>query len=77
MTHFYFSAVRMLVEDLEEDLQGHDTHSMRAEFLCANKMLAYLWSSFICHIDNHFQKDSNDIDNIGKVSIIFVFEFIF
>lgn len=57
----------MLIEDLEEDLQSNETFNMRQEYLCANKMLAYLWSSVICYIDNHFQKELNEADNIGKV----------
>lgn len=59
-------AVQMLIEDLEEDLQSNEAFNMRAEYLCANKMLAYLWSSIICHVDNHFQKEINDVVNIGK-----------
>ena len=64
-----FTAVKFLVEDLEELLQVNNCNVMRENYLNATKMLAYLWSSFTVFIDDHFEKDAKNVDYSGKVYI--------
>lgn len=45
----------------------------RPKFLCINKMLAYLLSQFICHINDQISKDSSNIQNPVKILFICTF----
>jgi len=62
------SAVEILVDELEK-IFDHDKNITEEEdretYLCINNMLAYLFSWFICHIEEHV-KSANE-GNIGKV----------
>ncbi|XP_011702254.1 PREDICTED: condensin complex subunit 1 isoform X2 [Wasmannia auropunctata] len=60
-------AVEILVDDLEKIFDyGKDIteEEDRQTYLCINNMLAYLFSCFICHIEDHI-KNANE-SNIGK-----------
>ncbi|XP_071628166.1 condensin complex subunit 1 isoform X2 [Temnothorax longispinosus] len=60
-------AVAILVDDLEKIFDhGKDIteEEERETYLCINNMLAYLFSWFICHIEDHV-KNANEI-NIGR-----------
>lgn len=41
----------------------------RETYLCINKMLAYLFSWFVCHINDHITRNSSE-NNTGKVYYI-------
>ncbi|XP_077268187.1 CAP-D2 condensin subunit isoform X3 [Temnothorax americanus] len=61
-------AVAILVDDLEKIFDhGKDIteEEERETYLCINNMLAYLFSWFICHIEDHV-KNANEINIIGK-----------
>ncbi|EFN85409.1 Condensin complex subunit 1 [Harpegnathos saltator] len=60
-------AVEILVDELEKifDRDNDITEENREEYLCINKMLAYLFSWFVCHINNYIVKDANE-SNTGK-----------
>lgn len=61
--------MEVLVDDLEnvfnhgKDIEDEED---RKTYLCLNNMLAYLFSWFICHIEE-LVKNANE-SNIGKVS---------
>lgn len=45
----------------------------RPKLLCVNKMLAYLVSQFICHINERISKNSSNIQNSVKILLICIF----
>lgn len=66
--------MQILVDDLEKlfDYGKEITEEEdRKTYLCVNNMLAYLFSWFICHIDEHISKNANET-NIGKVCQLFM-----
>lgn len=67
------SAVEILVDDLEKIFDhGNDiAEEDRETYLCINKMLAYLFSWHICHINDCIMKDYNK-NNTGKVHLFFI-----
>jgi len=60
-----FSAMEILVDDLEKIFDnGKDiAEEDRETYLCITKMLAYLFSYFVCHMETHIVKNTN----LGKV----------
>lgn len=64
----WFLAVEVLVDEQEKIFDhGKDIteEEDRETYLCINNMLAYLFSWFICHMEEHI-KNVNE-SNIGKV----------
>jgi len=60
--------VEILVDELEKIFDhGKDVaeEEDRETYLCINNMLAYLFSWFVCHIEEYV-KNANE-SNIGKV----------
>ncbi|KAF7403509.1 hypothetical protein HZH68_006303 [Vespula germanica] len=63
-----FKGIQILVTDMEKIFdQGKEIEEKeRPKFLCINKMLAYLLSQFICHINDQISKNSSNIQNPRK-----------
>ncbi|XP_035722862.1 condensin complex subunit 1-like [Vespa mandarinia] len=63
-----FKGIQILVTDLEKIFdQGKEIEEEeRPKLLCVNKMLAYLVSQFICHINEQISKNSSNIQNSRK-----------
>lgn len=59
------------MDDLEKIFDHGDdiTEENREIYLCVNKMLAYLFSWFICHINDYIIRNISE-SNTGKVYII-------
>ena len=73
MKVIFCEGIEMLVHDLEaisesgSQIQDED----RVRFLNVTKMLAYLFSWFVCHIDQEIIKDTND-KYVGKVCLSYI-----
>lgn len=63
----------MLVHDMEviSENGGEIQDKDRVRFLNVAKMLAYLFSWFVCHIDEEILKDAND-KYVGKVCVPYI-----
>ncbi|RLU17541.1 hypothetical protein DMN91_009776 [Ooceraea biroi] len=59
-------AIEILVDDLENIFDhGKDiAEEDREAYLCINKMLAYLFSHFVCHMEEHIMRSANE--TVGK-----------
>lgn len=64
----YLSGMQILIDDLEKIFDhGRDiAEEDRETYLCINKMLAYLFSSFVSHMEEHIVRNTNE-NNLGKV----------
>lgn len=64
----WLSAVKLLLDE-QEKIFDHGKDIIEEEdreiYLCINNMLAYLFSWFICHIEEHVKNIREN--NIGKV----------
>lgn len=60
------------MDDLEKicDHGKNIAEEDREMYLCINKMLAYLFAWFVCHIDEQVIKNVNE-NNAGKVCQLF------
>jgi len=66
--------VQIFVDDLEKKFDcGKEItdEEDRKKYLCLNNMLAYLFSNFVCHINEHFAKNMNEIiGKVGKIKVV-------